>query len=52
MGCSHRKAAKGVKTKASLAELTGGGEGKILFASLENFSGQAKRPFWRIGLWI
>jgi hypothetical protein len=33
--------------RASLAELT---EGKILFACPEEFSGQAKRLFWRIGL--
>jgi len=36
--------------KASLAELTEGAEGKSLFACPEEFSGQAKRLFWRIGL--
>jgi len=39
-----------VKIKASLAELTEGAEGKILFACPEEFPGQAKRLFWRIGL--
>jgi hypothetical protein len=33
--------------KASLAE---GAEDKILFACSEEFPGQAKRFFWRIGL--
>jgi hypothetical protein len=36
--------------KASLAELTGEAEGKILFACSEEFPGQAKRLFWRIGV--
>jgi hypothetical protein len=38
------------KIKASLAELTEETEGKILFACPEEFPGQTKRLFWRIGL--
>jgi hypothetical protein len=45
---SHRKDAKNAKIKASLAEFTEGAEDKILFACPENFSGQAKRLFWRM----
>ena len=37
-------------TRGPLAELTEGAEGKILFACPKEFSGQAKRLFWRIGL--
>jgi hypothetical protein len=36
--------------RASLAEVTEGAEGEILFACPEEFSGQTKRLFWRIGL--
>jgi hypothetical protein len=45
----HRKGAKDAKMRASLAELTEEAEGEILFACPEEFSGQAKRLFWRIG---
>jgi hypothetical protein len=36
--------------RASLAEIAEEAEGKILFASPEEFLGLAKRLFWRIGL--
>jgi hypothetical protein len=41
--------AKDAKMRASLADLTEEAEGEILFACPEEFSGQAKRLFWRIG---
>jgi hypothetical protein len=46
---NHRKAAKDAKIKASLAELTEGAEGKILFVCPEKSSEQTKRLVWRIG---
>jgi len=36
--------------RASLAEVTEGAEGKILFVCPGEFSGQTRRLFWRIGL--
>jgi hypothetical protein len=46
----HRKDAMNAKIRVCLAEVTEGAEGMILFACPEEFSGQAKRLFWRIGL--